>query len=209
MTFAYSEATQRYRDGATGRFVAQRTVNSAVDEVIGGAAQRLIGITQQLQSGTITLAEWQGRMVAELKPLHVGAAAIGRGGWAQMQPSDWGWTGSVLRKQYAYLRNFAHDIATGHQPLDGRLLSRAALYAQAARGTQREMQRRTATVIGREQERNMLGAADRHCATCLECTARGWVGIGTLPAVGSRTCLSNCRCSLQFREVPMPMSMAA
>jgi hypothetical protein len=209
MPFVWSEGQQRYRDAATGRYVAQRTINGAVDQVINSASQRLTDLTQQLQAGAITLATWQLAMVAELKPLHLGAAAIGRGGWTQMTPSDWGWTGSVLRRQYGFLRAFAHDIATGHQPLDGRLLVRVRLYAQSARATQREMMRRTAMLIGKTEERNVLGAADRHCRACKDCTSYGWVPIGTLLPIGSRTCLSNCRCMIEFRVTPQLARLAA
>lgn len=179
--------------------VPQVQVNRALDRVIASGAERMRSLSEQLQEGTISLAEWQNAMAAEMKLLHTGAAALGRGGWAQMSQSDWGWTGSEIRRQYGFLRAFAMDIATGHQALDGRLLARAAMYAEAARSTQRGMQRRMAQKIGKTEERNQLGAADRHCGSCLDCSARGWVPIGSLPAIGSRTCLSRCHCSLIFR----------
>lgn len=199
MPFQYSPSTQRYIDTASGRFVKNQAINDAVDGVINSAAEHMTALTQQLQSGAITLAEWQTSMAAEMKPLLVGAAAIGRGGWAQMTQSDWGWTGQRLRAQYAYLRNFAHDIATGQQPMDGRLLNRVKMYPEAARAMQREMQRRTAMLYGRTEEKNQLGAADKHCGSCLACTAQGWVPINTLPAIGSRTCLSRCQCTIITR----------
>lgn len=199
MVFQWSESSQRYRDEQTGRFVPTATINSAVDQVITKAGLRLRDLTARLQDGAITLAEWQNAMVAELKPLYVGAAAVGRGGWAQMSQSDWGWTGQQVRQQYGFLRTFAQDIATGKQPMDGRLLARAAMYAEAARPIQREMMRRVAGQIGRVEERNRLGAADQHCGTCLDCTARGWVPLGSLPAVGARTCRSRCHCTIVTR----------
>ncbi len=199
MPFAWSEGSSRYRDLTTGGFVPTRQVNGAVETVIRAAGERMVGFSQQLQEGSISISQWQAAMVAELKPLHVGAAAIGRGGWAQMSPADWGWTGAQLKKQYAFLRNFAHDIATGKQPMDGRLLQRARMYASAAAGIQREMARRTGAAIGRTQERNVLGSTDRHCSQCVGCTAQGWVPIGSLPAIGSRICVSQCRCVIQTR----------
>ncbi len=201
MPFTYSQSALAYRD-SQGRQVSQRVINQAVDAVIRGASTRMVALSMQLQEGTLTLAAWQEAMAAEMKPLHVGAAAMGRGGWQQMTPADWGWTGHELRNQYAYLRNFAHDIATGKQPLDGRLLNRARLYAEAARGTHREMQRRIAQQSGRTQELNQLGGSDRHCGTCVGCTAQGWVPIGTLPRVGGRTCGTNCHCTITTRHQP-------
>lgn len=203
MPYTYSQSTLRYLD-SRGRYVSARAINQATDYVIRDTSNRMIAFSAQLQDGSLGLDGWQNAMAAEMKRLHVGAAAMGRGGWAQMSQADWGWTGHKLRDQYAYLRNFANDIANGHQPLDGRLLTRTRLYAEAARGTQREMQRRMGQVIGHSQERNVLGAADRHCGSCLACTSQGWVPIGSLPAVGSRSCYSNCHCTIQTRHTPEP-----
>lgn len=208
MSFGWSEGAVRFRDLTTGRFVPTSQVNNAVEAVIRAAGERMVGFSQALQEGRMSVSQWQAAMVAELKPLHVGAAAMGRGGWAQMGQSEYGWTGSALKKQYAFLRNFAHDIATGKQPMDGRLLQRTRMYASAAAGTQREMARRTGAAIGRTEERNVLGATDRHCSQCVGCTAQGWVPIGSLPAIGSRTCVSQCRCVIQTRVIPQ-MSRAA
>lgn len=198
MDFYWSESAQRFVDRATGRFLSTLVVNSAVDTVIGKARDHMVEVTQKLQTGDLTLAQWQTQMVDEMKLLLVGASAIGRGGWAQMSQADWGWTGQQLRQQYAYLRNFAHDIATGKQPMDGRLLNRAGMYADYARAIERNMQVRTAVLIGRSEERNLLGQAD-HCQDCVEETAMGWVPIGTLTLIGGRQCGSRCHCVIQTR----------
>lgn len=202
MPYQWSEAEQRYFY-PSGRPVPPAIINRALERVIQQGANNMRAATEQLQAGSISLAQWQARMADEIKLLHTGAAALGRGGWQQMGYSDWGWTGQIIRGQYAYLRQFAQDIATGHAPMDGRLVQRAAMYASGARGTQRAMQRRMAQFFGKAQELNVLGAADRHCAACLACTSQGWVPIGTLPPIGSRTCLSNCKCTMRYRDVPM------
>lgn len=208
MAYQWSEARQHYLYDS-GKVVPQAVVNRALERVLINGANQMRALTEQLQAGTITLSTWQTSMAAEMKLLHTGAAALGRGGWQQMSQSDWGWTGAQLRRHYGFLRAFAQDIATGKQAYDGRMIARAAMYAEAARSTQREMQRRMGQKLGRTEERNQLGAADRHCSSCLGCTARGWVPIGSLPAVGSRSCLSHCHCSIQTRVTPAPVARAA
>ena len=198
MPFLWDDNLQRYRN-ERGHWVSQREINAAVDQVISATADRMRFLTGQLQANEITLADWQAGMISQVKLLHLGAAMIGRGGRAQMSQSDWGWTGQKIRQQYTFLREFAHDIATGETPMDGRLQARAAMYAAAARGTQRQMTGRVAMMNGKEQERNQLGGSDRHCGTCVSCSAQGWVSIGTLTPIGSRSCMSNCKCSMQYR----------
>ncbi len=196
--FIWDETRQQYRN-ELGHFVGQRQINQAVDTVIASGADTMRALTTQLQAGTISLADWQAGMMSQMKLLHLGAAMVARGGRAQMDQSDWGWTGQRLRTQYAYLREFAHDVVLGSTPMDGRLTARAAMYAEAARSTQQSMMRRVAILNGREEERNYLGPAEQNCNECIDCTAQGWVDIGTLPSIGSRRCLSRCHCSMSYR----------
>jgi len=200
MPFLFDESAQRYRDQPSGRFVSPRAIDAAVDQVIQTGADHMLVMTQQLQLGNVSLADWQQGMAAEMKLLHTGAAALGNGGWSQMTQADWGWTGQQIRAQYAYLRNFAHDIASGKQPMDGRLLARAAMYADAARATGKNMQRRAGILAGHTMERNILGVAEQHCPDCPSLSAMGWVPIGTLTPIGGRSCRSRCVCTIMTRE---------
>lgn len=200
MPFIYDSGMQRYRN-ERGHWVSQQAINQAVDAVIASSADTMRTLTAHMQSGAISLADWQAGMMSQMKLLHLGAAMVGRGGRAQMTQSDWGWTGSQIRQQYVFMRNFATEVATGLTPMDGRLVNRAVMYAEAARGTQRGMMGRVALNNGREEERNHLGGAERHCSECPSLSAMGWVPIGTLPPIGSRACLSRCKCSMQYRTV--------
>jgi hypothetical protein len=199
--FTFDPQSARYRDSVSGKFVPAAEVRGAVDVVIEQTSQRLQQITGGLQNGTLTIDDWRGLMAAEIKSLHLATASAAMGGWNQMAPADWGWVGQRLRTQYQYLDGFAQDVASGKQMMDGTLAVRASLYALAATGTNREMERRQARLRGEQQERNQLGAAD-HCPGCLDQTARGWQPIGSLMPVGSRSCLARCHCSMTYRTAP-------
>lgn len=170
-----------------------------------GSAQGMRDLTQALAEGRLSLASWQASMMAEVKAAHLVAATLAHGGWNRMDQSALGWTGQRVRSQYAYLRDFAAQIASGRQKLDGTALARATMYAEAARSTHRAALTRLARQRGENQERNVLGAAD-HCAGCLSATAQGWVPIGTLVPCGSRNCLGRCHCYLIYRESPVAMA---
>src|SRR5512133_629684 len=117
--YGWNAGANRYVDLATGRFVSQDLIDSR-----------------------ISLADWQNGMMVNIKQAHTAAAALSNGGWANMSQSDWGATGQMIREQYGYLRNFAEQIANGTQALDGRLMVRTDMYADAAYGTFSRMRTR-------------------------------------------------------------------
>lgn len=162
----------------------------------------MAALTGRLRAGTIDLPTWQTGMAAEIKTLHVAMATAAKGGKAQMSPADWGRVGQRIREQYRYLDGFARGVADGRQPLDGRLVSRARLYADAGRTAYGETVRQLWADKGEVQER-WLRRASESCPGCVEQSARGWVAEGVLPALGTQQCRSRCRCEIQSRLVPL------
>jgi hypothetical protein len=183
---------------STGHFVARSEVRAALDRTLDTAEKRMAAVTEQLRQGSIALPDWQLQMAREVKSVHLASAALAKGGWAQMAPADYGRAGQLIRRQYAFLRNFAQQVANGEQRLDGTLARRAGMYVAAGRGTFHQVERREMEQRGMTEERNLRHAGDS-CQGCLTETARGWVGIGELVPVGSRTCRTACRCSVEFR----------
>jgi len=182
---------------SNGQFVSFREVREALDAALDKAERRLVSLGDQLRSRSISIAQWQAQMAAELKYIHTTSASLAKGGWAQMSPADYGRVGFRLREQYAYLNRFAAEIAGG-LPLDGRFLQRVKLYAQSGRLTYHMVLRAERVLRGETEEKNVLGVAD-HCPECVDTSAKGWQPIGTLPLIGTRQCRSNCRCHLEYR----------
>jgi hypothetical protein len=152
-----------------------------------------------LANGEITLAKWQQGMSAQIKNSHLAAGASAKGGWAQMSQADYGQVGGRLKRQYEYLNNFAADIASGKQKLNGNFLRRADMYLEAARGTYEEARRRLYAQSGYTEERRVLGRAE-HCKDCLDFAGRRWQPINTLPPIGASICLTNCHCRFIYRK---------
>lgn len=196
--YGYNPKSRRYINLKTGRFVPANDVRSAVDAVIEVEVVKAQTIGQQLIDGKITLADWQGQMTSNLKTLHVAMGVVANGGFQNTSSADFGFIGSLIKKQYSFLRDFAKQIETGKQLLNGSLLARSALYVQAGRETYENVVGRAAGNGGATQEKSILGIAD-HCEQCVSEAAKGWVEIGTLIPVGQRLCKSNCHCSLQYR----------
>lgn len=198
MGFIWESETGRYR-GDGGRFVPDARVRAALDEVIQSQGQAMRALTQRLIDGTLSLPDWQRQAMQTVKVGHLEGLALASGGWDQLAQSDFGWVGQRIRQQYRYLDSFAQQVADGSQALNGGALARAEMYAEAARATHREAQRREAGSRGMEEERNQLGAAD-HCAGCVSQSTAGWVPLGTLVPCGERDCLSRCHCVMRYRR---------
>jgi hypothetical protein len=197
--FTYDPASRRYRSVGTGQYVTSKQVRAAVDTVIDGYQADVVAVASKLQAGELSLAEWQLQTAQALKALHVATAAAANGGFNNMSQSDYGFVGSLVKKQYAYLRDFAGDIASGKQLVaSSSFLARVKLYAQAARGTYESVATRAAKIGGVLKAKRELGAADS-CPGCLGEAKRGWVPIEEVAPIGSQECLTNCRCEIIFQ----------
>ena len=71
----------------------------------------LENLAQQLIDGDINLAQWQTEMRQMIRIVHREATAVAMGGMENVTPAIWGYEGSLVKKQYQFLDNFAADIA--------------------------------------------------------------------------------------------------
>lgn len=196
--YRWDNAAGRYRS-ARGTFLSPKTIRKALDSAIERGDLTARALAVQLQNREVTLREWEAGMRGLVKSSHLAAAAAAKGGWAQMNPASYGVIGRRLRDQYGYLSKFASELAAG-LPLDGRMVSRAELYIEAARAAYHTIERREMAARGMSRERNVLAPAD-HCDGCLQADAIGWVPLGTLPPIGSRDCRTRCKCTIEY-EAP-------
>jgi hypothetical protein len=207
--YGWSEEARRYVD-PRGRFVSRAQVKAGLDEAVRKAGLEMQEITAQLRGGVLTvdrLAAWEYEMRARIKDVHLYSAAAARGGWDQMTPAMYGRVGAVLSRgaagagkgQFQYLEGFLQDLISGRQKMDGSLTRRAAMYATAARGTYAAEDGAGFAAAGYDEERNIRNSGDS-CDGCVGASARGWVPIGQLPPIGSRTCLGACLCRMEYRK---------
>lgn len=199
--FIWNADAHRYIDSDTGRFVSSSAVRDALENVMDDAALTMNGLSQQLLDGTISLSDWQTGMMSEIKTIHVASTASASGGWAQVTQSQWGAAGQLIREQYDYLRNFASQIASGEQPLDGRVLVRSDMYSDAGRATYEDIRQRGMINLGYEEERYILEDTENACDGCIDRANEGWQPIGTLEPLGSQECMVRDRCTVEYRRL--------
>jgi hypothetical protein len=197
MTVLWDNSSKRYR-GQGGRFIKRSAVLDELEKVRDGYKARVLALSQQLQRGEINLPAWTISMRDEIKSMHLTSAAVAKGGLKQMSPADRGRLGALTKQQYAYLNRFSRQVANG-LPLNGKFLRRAQMYVDASRGTFFETERKMKKDAGFTEEINVLNAKES-CAECSAEAGKGWVSIGTLSAVGSRICRTNCRCEIELRR---------
>jgi hypothetical protein len=200
-TRRYTWDGRRYRSALTGRYVSPREVRTALDTALRNTQPLARMLADDLRAGRVSRQEWAVRMRELVRSTHLMSSAAARGGWAQMTPEAYGQVGAAVREQYRYLDPFIAEVEAG-LPLDGRFTARAAMYAQAGRNTFHRAERAVMLGQGMREERNVLDREAVHCEgpnSCPEQSARGWVPIGNLLPVGSRLCITACRCRMEYR----------
>lgn len=196
--FLYSQSRRRYLYAGNGRAVPESRVRDALQSRIDASKQRVGGITEALIDGKIDTADWVVKIRDEIRAGHRAAAMLANGG--KLDQSALGRLGAALRRQYDFLAQLASGIDNGEVALNGRLVARSKLYAQAVRTTY-ENQVRAREQRSRDftQERRVLNAAAESCATCVSLARLGWQALGVLPALGESECRANCRCRFDYR----------
>jgi hypothetical protein len=194
----WDAARSRYRD-PRGRFVAWGDVEADLRRGLDAAEGKVREITQALREGRTPLAVWQRQMQAHVRSVHVVQAAIARGGIPRLTADDTARIRATIKRELTFLDARAAKVASGVQRLDGLLTERAKMYVRAGRETWHQERRMALTALGFDEEHNIQGVGD-HCTDCPALTDREWVPIGTLPLVGTRSCVRNCNCKVKYRR---------
>lgn len=208
ITFGWNPIAGRFYSLATGRFISFQLIrDEGIEALVMDTKAQMGTLTDQLIAHEISLAEWQGSMMELIKDGNNLSAIAARGGFEQMSQADWGAVGRATRDQYEYLRNFAEQIASGEQPLNGSARVRAQLYAEAIENQFERFRRRNVRIYhGAEEERRLLDPDAEHCDTrdeltgCVDIADFGWQIIGSLPPIGQSPCIVRCRCRFVFRK---------
>lgn len=196
-SYSWDKASGRFRNDTTGRYVSPTEVRAGVDVLVDYSADRLRSLAESYRDGSISIEAYRDGLFAEIKSVHIAASLAGYGGRNAMNASRWGHVGARIKSEYQYARGLLQDIIDGSQPINGRLTSRTAMYANAGRSTYEAVRGRERNEAGDKYERSVLHAQES-CTECVTEASRGWVPIGELVPIGERRCLSNCRCTMEY-----------
>lgn len=201
MAIVWRASAGRFADSASGRFLSDARVRAVVDDVADAASARMAAAAEALLDGRMSLGAFQVEMQAAIRTSHVAALVIGHGGAEAMTPARYLEVARDIKAQYGYLRSFAADIASGQQPLNRTIVSRSEMYGQHARVLYEQVRSDAAVGLGLDEARNVLHA-NESCSECRALTSRGWIPAAEMTPIGSRRCLSRCRCVVERRQRP-------
>lgn len=188
-------------------------LKQATIDFLAAVSDQLQQLTAPLVAGDLTIEEWQRQMGRYVRAAYVAVAAIAVGGLSRLLPADVAAVTQLLRFSLTRLEKFAkqaehQDASAGTADV---ILNRVTLYGASGNGLFEKVrrlshQRAVDDETGKRlflMERNVLGVAE-HCTEgerpgCVQESRRGWVDIGTLSIPGSRECLVNCKCKLEFK----------
>lgn len=198
-------------------------VQAGVLAVIAKTRTELDRDTAMMLAGALTLAEWQDRLLATIKNLHLSFAIVGVGGRVNLPPQQLIRTreavpgdmlaivtlADLIAYQFGRARRFASDIEDHNERAntDEKIERRARMYATAGYPTYQMLLGIAALIAGFTEELNVLSIAE-HCKSeagdpvedCPTQTDKGWVTIGELVPIGLRLCSFNCLCSTKYRD---------
>lgn len=196
--FNFDNASQRWRDSNTGRFVSNDAVFAEMFKHSDATHAQLESLTRSLYAGNISLGNWQVAVASELKDAHLAQAMFAVGGRNNMGFAEYGRVGQTLREQYAFLNTFAAEIANGTVS-EKMALSRIGHFGDSAKQSYwNEYADKSTGLIDWN-----LGATDeQNCDLCPIFAANSPYTKETLPARpadGATPCKGRCRCTLGRR----------
>lgn len=203
--FRFETASGRYKSNATNRYVARRAILGLLNDNITATEAHFTEITTAVVEGRMAPALWQEQVRSEMRRQVLAQEALGAGGWDRLGPRQFGRAGGDLRTLYGKISGTAADMTAGKVTLP-QALARVNEYAGAARSHFYEAERETIQRSASNVviiERRLLGAAAKHCQSCLDYYSRGWELLGSLPVPGTDSeCRNACKCRLERQEVP-------
>lgn len=225
----WDPAIQGYRS-SDGKIVAGAKLKELALQVSDAIREDMRKRAGLLAIGAIPAWLWRHQMGVDVAGAAAVMAALAAGGFHELTPAmknvavgtprvPGGLSFSLdrlARWGRALDKDEAKAVETGEEaePEGMSPQTRAELYGSAINtifeGVKRESHKSAVDADGKRAvylEINRLDDEAQHCHTtkerigCPQCTAMGWVKVGTLPLPGLRQCGPKCRCWIDYSEV--------
>lgn len=186
----------RLADAVKAKRLLEAQARRFLHGIVASVEPVVVAVTEALAAEKLKLGGWWMTFRNAIIPGHF-AGAMALLNDPDPAPADLAAIQAAANAQVGFLNGFRQQLAAGRQLLSG-APARAALYAHSIWSTAVNVQRAQMRRNGYTYEKNVLAVSD-HCFGCLDATAQGWVPIGQLVSVGSRNCLSRCKCYMVYK----------
>ena len=209
ITWYWDENVKRYRD-QRGRFLSRKAALAMAQDSMEATALSVEILAQYVADGVLSIDDWKASFRNTIKDEYIRQYLSAIGGRARMTQSDFGIIGRMLRDQYAYLDGFAGAM---DGMSEAAIRARMNMYINSAVQANERANAQLAQQWGADEVFWDVDEAAENCDTCLRRGSDGWVKIGdgglyydaldgieTVPGAGDSECLTNCRCTLKYRN---------
>lgn len=178
-----------------GKSVSITTIRKYLQRIERNLGRRLTKLTNDLEAKKITLAKWQRGFERSIISAHILAGALAVGGIASAVRNDE--IQARIASELKYADNFGDEVKDKKLSA-ARMKARAKSYLIAATITYGILELEVRKLMGGFTEARRIRRASESCPGCVAYAYR-WMPIGEMPAIGSLTCRSRCRCYLEYR----------
>lgn len=203
--YVYNPDTGKFYRTSTKVAVTEAQLRAAVKRVSDQAALRMRRETQQLIAGIVLLSIWYSSMRSLMNALYRTIFVVSIGGFAFEDDTARNVFYALVLAQFAWLDNFAAQVSSGAQVLNGSALTRAGMYGTYGNGLYQNIDLYYAYSNGYTEAKRVLGPTEDHCHDdgirqgCIELARKGWMPLGDMVPIGDATCYSNCLCRIVYR----------
>jgi hypothetical protein len=192
-TYTYDRATGQYR-GSNGRFVSAAQIAQLVGDTQDNLRRTIGRLTTKLTTNQISIAQWQSRVLAELKTTHHQLALLGSGGGAVDEMVQ-----RQAEKNAQQLSEFGQSISNGKYSI-AQIDNYAGNYANATKETFYTAQIDARVQSGIKTAKRVLDGQATHCDDCRRYAGLGYVSLEDLVIpTNDCACGYGCRCGVVYR----------
>lgn len=205
LAYLWLRNRRQYYTAKPFRPVAVLRIRRLLDTHVGAQESLFADLVTSFHEQALAASVWNRYMELAVQRQHLQYRAMGSGGFANMDDSDYQSIDLELGAERSRLPEFAGAVVIGALTL-AQAQARARMYVGTSRmeywrGQDRQHGKPRGDGLV-DIGRRVLGASE-HCGDCVSYYDSGWTYPGETPEPGSGSqCRSNCKCHRLYRAVP-------
>lgn len=197
--YEYDPETGKYRYVGSGYAVSSNRLLKDIDIITNAGNTQIRELSLKLVNNQITLEYWYNQMQKIMKALYLDTWLVNIGGKQNFVGVQKTYFAEFVQKQFLYLDRLLIQIQSGQQPLNGRFVTRAQMYANHTRAIYQNKKLLQMMELEYQYARRVRTAKES-CPDCIHEARRGWTRIENVVPIGDTVCRSNCKCHFLYKK---------